>query len=262
MWVKEYVRVVQGTDGKHVGLIASNDITQRKKAEAEIHKLNADLKESSQEMRRLATHLQEVREHERKRIALEIHDELGQQLTSFKFQLKRCSDEIGKSNPEVREKTESLSGLVGEMMKTVRRIATDLRPGVLDEFGLVAAIEWQSREFTNNTRIHATLSKTIEDVRIDEDRATAVFRIFQETLTNIARHSEATEVKVRLDCNDSLLVLEVQDNGKGATEKQLRNSRSLGVLGMRERAKIFDGTLVITGVEGLGTKAVLEMPLS
>lgn len=262
IWVKEYVRVVYDGNGKPVVLIVCDDITERKKAEAEIHKLNFDLKESSQQMRRLATHLQKVRELERKRIALEIHDELGQQLTNLKFQLKRCSDEVSKSNPEAKEKTEALGLLVGEMMNTVRRIATDLRPGVLDEFGLVAAIEWQLREFTKNTRINVSLRKSMDEVQIDEDRATAVFRIFQETLTNIARHAEATEVNVALDCRDNLLVLEVRDNGKGITEKQLRNSRSLGVLGMRERAAIFGGTLVITGIEMVGTKAMLEMPLT
>ena len=262
IWVKQYVRVVHDSNGKPVVLIVCDDITERKKAEAEIHKLNSDLNESSQQMRRLATHLQKVRELERKRIALEIHDELGQQLTNLKFQLKRCSDEVAKSNPEAKDKTEALGVLVGEMMNTVRRIATDLRPGVLDEFGLVAAIEWQLREFTKNTRINVSLNKTMDEVQIDEDRATAVFRIFQETLTNIARHAEATEINVALDCRDSLFVLKVHDNGKGVTEKQLRNSRSLGVLGMRERAAIFGGTLVITGVEGAGTKAMLEMPLT
>lgn len=261
MWVKEYVRVVRGSDGKLVVLIVCDDITERKKAGEEIHKLNSELKDSSEQMKRLAAHLQSAREQERKRIALEIHDELGQQLTNFKFQLKRCSDEFGAENQEIREKTNSLSELVSEMIKTVRRIATELRPGVLDEFGLVAAIEWQSQEFMKNTRIKTVLNKTIEDVQIDEDKATAVFRIFQETLTNIARHSEATEVQIALGCNDNLLMLEVQDNGKGATETQLRNSRSLGVLGMRERAEIFGGSLAIIGIEGHGTKAVLQMPL-
>ena len=262
LWVKEYVRIVRDGNGKPVFLIVCDDITERKQAEAEIQKLNSELKDSSQEMRRLAAYVQNVREQERKRIALEIHDELGQQLTSFKFQMRRSLDEIGKNSPEITQKTESLSALVGEMMKTVRRIATDLRPGVLDEFGLVAAIEWQVREFMKNTRINAVLNKTVEDVEISEERAIAVFRIFQETLTNIARHSEATKVDVLLDCNDSLLRLEVQDNGKGVTETQLRNSGSLGVLGMRERAAIFGGTMIITGGEGVGTKMMLEMPLN
>ncbi len=261
MWVKEYVRVVRDSDGKPVVLIVCDDITERKKAEEEIHKLNSDLKDSSEQMRRLAAHLQNAREQERKRIALEIHDELGQQLTNFMFQLKRCFDEFGQDDSEILEKTDSLKGLVREMIKTVRRIATELRPGVLDEFGLVAAIEWQSHEFIRNTGIKTVLKKESNDIQIDEDKATAVFRIFQEALTNIARHSEATEVQITLGCKDGLLVLEVQDNGKGVTEKELRNSRSLGVLGMRERAEIFGGSLTINGIEGRGTSAVLQMPL-
>ncbi|HMV50059.1 MAG TPA: sensor histidine kinase, partial [Blastocatellia bacterium] len=168
----------------------------------------------------------------------------------------------GKLYPEVVEKTESLSALVGEMMKTVRRIATELRPGVLDTLGLVAAIEWQLQEFERSTGISTRFDNPGEDISIDDERATAVFRIFQEALTNVARHSEATEVEVGLGCRDNLLRLEVRDNGIGVTERQLRHSRSLGVLGMRERAKIFGGTLSIQGVEGAGTTAVLEMPLS
>lgn len=262
MWVKEYVRVVVGSDGKPVVLIVCDDITERKQAEEKIHKLNSVLRESSEQMRRLAAHLQDIREQERKRIALEIHDELGQQLTSFKFELKRCSVEIGKDNPDMAKKAGALAELVTVMMKTVRRIATELRPGVLDELGLIAAIDWQAHEFKRNTGIAVLMNRAVEEVMIDDDRATAVFRIFQETLTNVARHSEAARVEVSLDCKDGLLVLTVQDNGIGMAENQFRNSRSLGVLGMRERAKIFGGTLTISGVEGQGTKAVLEMPLS
>ncbi|MFN0111921.1 MAG: PAS domain S-box protein [Blastocatellia bacterium] len=266
MWVKEFVRVVSGSDGSPVVLIVCDDITERKKAEEEIYKLNSGLKESSEQMRRLAAYLQNVREQERKRISLEIHDELGLQLTNFKFELKRCSIEAAKHSPEMAQKTDSLIELVGETMKTVRRIATELRPGVLDELGLIAAIEWQAQEFKRNTLIAIVLNKNAEDISedisIDDDRATAVFRIFQEMLTNIARHSEATKVEVRLSCDNGLLVLRVKDNGKGATESRLKNSRSLGVLGMRERAQVFGGVLTITGVEGQGTAAVLEMPLN
>ncbi len=262
MWVKEYVRVVNGADGRPVVLIVCDDITERKQAEQEICKLNSVLQESNEQMRRLATHIQDAREQERKRIALEIHDELGQQLTNFKFELKRCAIGLGKLYPEVVDKIEALSALVGEMMKTVRRIATELRPGVLDTLGLVAAIEWQLQEFERNTGISTRFGNPGEDVSIDDERATAVFRIFQEALTNVARHSEATEVEVALDCRDNLLRLEVRDNGIGVTERQLRHSRSLGVLGMRERAKIFGGMLSIQGVEGAGTTAMLEMPLS
>lgn len=276
MWVKEYVRVVKGADGRTVVLIVCDDITERKNAEGEIHKLNTELQESNEQMRRLAVHLQDAREQERKRISLEIHDELGQQLTNFKFELKRYAIEMGKNNPEIVLKTQSLSALVGEMMKTVRRIATELRPGVLDTLGLTAAIEWQLQEFERSTRISTRCNKIAEDL-LDEgflnakengeavptgnDKATAVFRIFQEALTNVARHSGATEVQVTLDCQDDLLRLEVRDNGVGVTEHQLRNSRSLGVLGMRERAKIFGGSLTIHGREGAGTTTVLEMPL-
>lgn len=262
IWVREVVRTVKAVNGTPVVLIVCDDITKRKQAEAEILKLNSTLKESSEQMKSLAAHLQNAREQERKRIALEIHDELGQQLTHFKFQLKRCSVEFGNGNHEAGQKFDSLNELVSQMMKTIRRIATELRPGVLDEFGLVPAIEWQAQEFTRNTRITSSVNKLVKDVSVNEDRATAVFRIFQEALTNIARHSEATHVDVSLDCQDNLFTLTVKDNGKGASEQQFRNSRSLGLLGMRERASIFGGSLQIISNDGQGTLAVLQMPLN
>lgn len=219
------------------------------------------LKQSHERLRQLAVHLQNVLEEERKHISREIHDELGQRLTGCKFDLKYLASALQDSRPELTERVDSLLDHLGELVRVVRRIATELRPGVLDELGLLAAIEWQLNEFQNRTQISCELTKGVDDLRVEGAKATAVFRIFQETLTNIARHSEATKVWVSVNAVDDLLTLRVHDNGKGVTEAQLRTSRSLGVLGMRERAQIFGGEITIKGIPGKGTTLLLRMSL-
>lgn len=230
----------------------------------ERRQVEQQVKESHEQMRRLAAHLQRIREEERKRISREIHDELGQRLTSFKFELKLLADDLrtGPLDPSgLAQRTDSIRQMVDQTVKAVRRIATDLRPGILDELGLAAAIEWQAQEFQTRTQIVCNLEAIVEDASIDNERATAVFRIFQETLTNIARHSGATEVRISLEKQNGFLVLEVQDNGCGIAEKELRHSRSLGMLGMRERAQIFGGEFVVKSEAGQGAIVTLRMPL-
>lgn len=219
------------------------------------------LQESHEQLRRLAAHLQNVLEEERKRISREIHDELGQRLTGCKFDLKRLSDALQEKQPDLVPQIGTMLEHLNDLTTLVRRIASELRPGVLDELGLLAAIEWQSNEFQSRTQILCELTKAVDDVQIDGGKATAVFRIFQEALTNIARHSEASKVWVRVSMSGDFLILKVHDNGKGVTENQLRHSRSLGVLGMRERAQIFGGEITIKGIPDEGTTLVLRMPL-
>ena len=155
-----------------------------------------------------------------------------------------------------------MSKLIDATIQTVRRIATDLRPGILDDLGLVAAIEWQAQDFQKRTGIKCKLAPGVEDLELDPDRSTAAFRIFQETLTNVARHSLATEVDVSLShCADSV-VLEIKDNGKGIKEAEISGSRSLGLLGMRERAHLLGGELKVSGTPGEGTTVIVRIPLS
>lgn len=220
------------------------------------------LEESHEQLRRLAAHLQKIREEERKRISREVHDELGQALTGFKFELKLLDRKLREEKPELAARTEAILGTMDEAMKTIRRIATDLRPGILDELGLTAAIEWQTREFQTRTQIQCELVKNVDEVQIDSDAATAVFRIFQETLTNVARHSGANQVCIELERVNGFLFLRVRDNGHGFSEKDLRRSRSLGMLGMRERAQIFGGQLTITSEPQNGAEVILRMPLA
>jgi signal transduction histidine kinase len=160
------------------------------------------------------------------------------------------------------EKIGAMSELVDDTIHTVRKIATDLRPGVLDDLGLVAAIEWQAHDFQKRTGITCRFTPGVEDVDLDRDRSTASFRIFQETLTNVARHSGASEVAVTLSHGEDAVALEIKDNGKGISEADISGSRSLGLLGMRERAHLLGGEINISGSPGEGTTVTVRIPLS
>ncbi len=228
---------------------------ERRLAEQQLH-------ESHEHLRRLTAHLQNVLEEERKRISREIHDELGQRLTGCKFDLKRLADSLQEKQPDLVPQVDTMLEHLGSLTQTVRRIAAELRPGVLDELGLLAAIEWQSNEFEARTQITCELTNATDEIQMESGKATAVFRIYQEALTNIARHSEATKIWVRVSSGGGFFTLKVHDNGKGVTENDLRNSRSLGVLGMRERAQIYGGEITIKGIPGEGTTLILRMPMS
>jgi len=158
------------------------------------------------------------------------------------------------------KKTSSILQLVDEMIQTVRRISTELRPGILDDLGLVAAVEWAGEEFEARTGTKCRFALPTDDFAVDPERATAVFRIFQETLTNVARHADASEIRVRLAMEGKDLTLEVHDNGRGISEERLSNRRSLGILGMRERAMLLGGELTITGAPGKGTTVRVRVP--
>jgi len=155
-----------------------------------------------------------------------------------------------------------MSAHIDATIQTVRRIATELRPGILDDLGLVAAIEWQAQEFQKRTGIECVVSSDLKDTILDQDLNTAFFRIFQETLTNIIRHAQATRVEVHLQQEESTLILEVKDNGRGISEAELNDTRSIGVLGMRERAALLQGELQISGAPGQGTNVTVRIPLA
>jgi signal transduction histidine kinase len=230
------------------------DITERKKAEKE-------LKKSQEQLRDLARHLQLIREEERSLIAREIHDELGQALTAL--QLDLCS--IKKKLPDEQEalinKTNSMLKLIDATNQAVQRISTNLRPGLLDDLGLPAAIEWQLGEFEERTGIECKLKMDHNHADLEQDLTTAVFRIFQETLTNITRHANATRVTVGLKKEDGQLILEVEDNGRGITKNQISDPKSLGLIGMRERANPWGGNFEIGGGRNQGTMVRVCIPL-
>ncbi len=235
------------------------DITDRKRAEKQ-------LRDSREQLRALAGYLQSVREEERTRISREVHDELGQALTGLKMDLawlNKRRAEVGDAQElrQFEEKLKELPERVDGIIAAVRKIATELRPPVLDDFGLEAAIEWQIHEFEKRTGIHCRFTCTLKDLDLDPDRATAVFRIFQETLTNIVRHAEATQVEIHLREEGQKLILEVHDNGRGMSGRELSGTRSLGLLGMRERATMLDGEVNIIGRQGKGTTVGVRIPI-
>jgi PAS domain S-box-containing protein len=235
-----------------------DDVTDRKRAEEA-------LRNSQEQMRAFAGRLQAVREEQRTSIAREIHDELGGALTGLRIDfsfLERAASTI--ENEVVRTsfliEIGSMVKAIDKTIQAVRKIAMELRPGVLDDLGLVAALEWQLKDFENRSGIPCEFIPPVEDIILDADVSTALFRIVQEALTNVVRHSGATEVRVRLSGDADSATLEVEDNGKGIEKEKLLGKASLGLLGMRERVQIFGGHISVTGTSGKGTKLTVEIP--
>jgi signal transduction histidine kinase len=215
---------------------------------------------SLSQLRALAAQLQNVREDERTRVAREVHDELGQALTAIKLEFTALLRDLPADEGPVRQRSQSILKLLDEVIQSIRRIATELRPGILDDLGLVAAVEWVAEEFQARTGTKVQVSLPGVDLVIDRQRATALFRILQETLTNVARHSNATQVDVRLAKENGNLLLEVRDNGVGISEEQLSGGKSLGILGMRERASLLGGEITISSTPGKGTTVYVRIP--
>jgi signal transduction histidine kinase len=235
--------------------VLTREIAERKRAEEQVRR-------SEENLRALAARLESVREEERTRIAREIHDELGQVLTGIKMELTWVAKRMPSKQPQLEQKLESMFDLIDDSVNAVRRISSGLRPEALDKLGLAAAIEWQLREFQMRTGIRCKVTIPEEGVNADQERSTALFRIFQELLTNVARHANATKVEVLLKASGGVMQLEVQDNGRGIVEQDIKESKSLGLLGMRERVFPFGGRFEISGARGKGTRAIVSIPLA
>lgn len=234
------------------------DITERKRAKEQ-------LEQSHDQLRSLSVHLESVREEERIRIARDLHDEVGQGLTGLKLEVawleKRLLDSKGEMlGFPMLVKFRAMSRLIDAMTDSVRRISAELRPGVLDQIGLLPAIEWQAQQFQARTGITCKVNLLLRQVQLDQGRTTAVFRIFQEILTNVARHAKATEVLVTVRESVGNLVVEVRDNGRGITETECTNPQAFGILGMQERAVQCGGEVTILGSQGKGTRVVVRVP--
>jgi PAS domain S-box-containing protein len=229
------------------------DITERKRMEK-------DLQSSLDQLRALAARLQSIREEERTRVARDIHDQLGQALTAIKLDMSSLVRELPAGVAQQSKRASSILQLVDESIQAVRRISTELRPGILDDLGLVAAIEWAGEDFQARTGTTCGLDLPQEVIAVDPEQATAIFRIFQETMTNVARHAHASKVEVRLAREDGDLTLEVHDDGKGMPEDKLMNIESLGILGMRGRAMLLGGELTISSPPGKGTTVRVRIP--
>jgi PAS domain S-box-containing protein len=235
------------------------DITERKRAEEE-------LRASHEQLRALAARVQAVREEERTRVAREIHDVLAQELTRLKIDIVLIARLLAQPPGELeqilaREKLAAMAVTTDVAIQSVQRIVTDLRPVVLDTLGLVAAIDWQAEEFQARTAIQCQLRLPPKDPPLDHDRSTALFRILQESLTNVARHAGATRVSVDLRCEAGYVTLTIQDNGRGIQESEARSPEAMGLLGLRERAIMLGGSCDIRGRPGEGTRVEARIPL-
>lgn len=229
------------------------EIAERERAEGQ-------LRASLEQLRALAARLQNVREEERTYIAREIHDELGQACTAIKMDLALIGRKATKRQARLRTKVESAMQLVDNMIVTLRRIASELRPRTLDDLGLSAALEWKAHDFQTRTGIQCRVILPQEPIALDSERSTAVFRIFQESLTNVARHAHATRVEARLEREGGDLILQIHDNGTGFDPGEANARKSLGLVGMQERALLINADFKIETVPGAGTTVTLRIP--
>jgi len=227
----------------------------------ELRAANAALHASREELRAFAAHLESAREEERGRIAREIHDVLGQAMTALRFDIMRLERNPPADAADLGRRLKEMLGIVDETIQAVRRMSTELRPGVLDDLGLAEAVEWQAQEFEKRTGIRCAVSLRGFPADLDPQVATGAFRILQEALTNVARHAEATAVQIGLEVRPDGLCLEVRDNGRGIAEEALRSPASLGIIGMRERVALRNGRMSISGSPGGGTTVAVHIPL-
>ena len=254
-YILDYGSPFNDLDGNFAGYIGSGyDITERRRAE---QKLN----QTAQQLHNLAARLHTVREEEATRIARDVHDQLGQVLTSLKFDLTWLAERLPKRSGTLREKVFSMTQLVETTINTVRKISTELRPAMLAHLGLPAAVEWWTQEFQRRTGIACVLSLASDELPVEPHRAITLFRILQESLTNVSQHAHATRVEIALKADAEQVHLEIRDNGRGIPDAQIDSPTSLGLTGMRERALQFGGTVRIQGKPGHGTTVTVSIPL-
>ncbi|MEW6002846.1 MAG: histidine kinase, partial [Nitrospirota bacterium] len=249
-------------DGSTLILEMGIDITEQKRSEEKLKQAREELKKSYEQLRNLSEHLQSAREEERTHIAREIHDELGQALTALKMEVSTLATKLYPNHKPLIQKTELILRHFDETIQSVKKICSELRPSVLDHFGIVEAIRWQAREFQERSGIKCDVLIEPEEITLDENLSTVIFRIFQETLTNVIRHAKATQVEASLKKKDGEIMLEVKDNGKGITEKKISGApKSFGLIGIKERIHHFGGSLEIKGIRKKGTTLTVSIPL-
>ncbi|MBL7073887.1 PAS domain S-box protein [candidate division KSB1 bacterium] len=258
--VEMSVSMMKGKEGELIGFMGvTRDITGRKLAEE-------DLKMSFAQIRDLSAHIQYVREEERKYIAREIHDELGQVLTALKMNLSLMSRDIKEKKESIDLQVllgeiDAMQEIIGVTVKRIRELITELRPEVLDNLGLLEALEWQANEIQDRTGILCELTTKLKEIKLDKDRSIAIFRIYQEALVNVTRHAKATKVIINISKTDGKLLLEISDNGIGIPQEKLKSRDSFGMIGMKERAYVFGGDVEITGRKGKGTTVRVSIPM-
>jgi PAS domain S-box-containing protein len=257
---KTSIDLEKRVDERTAELLTANKLM--KKMVDEGKRAEEKIRISRERLRNLSGHLQSLLEEERTRISREIHDELGQSLTALKLDLSLIRRRLVSGGlAEQAAKVQEIEHTVIRIIRTVRKIATKLRPGILDELGVAAAIEWMAKDFQNRTGIGCKVTIQKADKISDTVRATAIFRIVQEALTNVMRHAAASQVNVSLKKKDDTLIVEVRDNGIGIMEGRIFGSNSLGLIGIRERVRLLGGNTVVSGKPGEGTLVRVTLPI-
>ncbi len=251
---------VKDINGRTISAIEMvEDITERKRLEDEIHKRDAELHQYNRRLRELSMHTQSLIEHERARVAKEVHDELGQILTVQKIDMAWIRDRAGSN--ELKDKAVTVMNLTDDAIETIQRISSQLRPTTLDHLGLIDTMELQIDELNERTGIKGDFFIDPEDIVIDAEVSIGLYRIFMEAVTNIIRHAHASRVRVQLIESDNVITLTVSDNGRGITRDDISRHDAFGLLGMQERARQLGGVFKIRGVFGIGTTMKIEIPL-
>ncbi|MBZ0167387.1 MAG: response regulator, partial [Candidatus Omnitrophica bacterium] len=265
-WIRWEMHPWRNSDDIVSGLIIFREvITARKLVEEELVRYKNELEkrvdERTGELRSLYAHLEDVRELERKTIAREVHDELGQALTALNMDVAWLNRHLNTENEGLSTKLKTMSNLISDTIKTVQRICSQLRPGILDDLGLVAALEWLSEDFENRSEISCQIQVEFDDQDLEDKYATTIFRVYQETLTNILRHANASQIRVQLTTSGQEIRFEVRDNGTGIAPEALTRADAFGLIGMRERVGAVNGELAITGAPNQGTTVTVRLPL-
>jgi len=248
--------IIKDDQGRVIALAGTNqDVTERKALEDK-------LKQSREQLRQLSAYLENAREEVQGRIARELHDEIGGILTGVKMDIAKLQRLLSPVNQKTTGQFETLFQTIDQGVETVRRIASELRPAILDDLGILAAMEWQLHEFQRRSGLKCIWQCQLQNVTLSKDAATGVFRVFQESLTNIGRHAQATEVNVTVKSHNHQLLLQIEDNGVGILPQQLRGRGSFGLVGMRERIELLGGALDIQGNPGHGTTIRVSIPIT
>ena len=255
-WINIYDRtyIERNAGGKPVRVLGTMmDITERKRAEEEILEINDQL-------RKLSAHLQHIREEERKRIGREIHDDLGQQLTAIKMDVAWIDKKTPEEETLVKTKLKNIIGLLDDSNQSVRRILNELKPSILDEYGLLDAIEWKSKEITEISGIPVIFNSTVSELKLPDESSNCIYRVFQESLTNIIRYAKASQVIVSLRVSGETIQVSITDDGTGFDTAEFKNKNSFGILGMTERVKSLGGKFELTSFPGKGTNITIILP--
>lgn len=242
-------------DNKRVLLSIFRDISEQKEYERK-------LKTSEEKYRRLALHLQTIREDERTKIARDIHDQLGQLLTALYFEISSIRTMKKIEKQELDNRLDSINNLIDNLIESVQRISSELRPAILDDLGLIPAIEWEVSNFQNRTQIETKLNIKVEQHNFSKKTSTVIFRILQEALTNVARHSKASKVSIDLSIKNGYFIMVIKDNGIGITKEKFSDPKSIGIMGMKERAYSIKGDLEIESEVKKGTSVILTIPIN